>query len=139
MNEARTKPIPIVDEISAPFWAAAREGKLLIQRCKDCGYYNHPPRSICDACLACALRFEPVSGRGAIYSFTIMHQKDVAGFEQEAPFINIVVELVEQGLLLMAANLPINDRTRTRIGAPVAVWFEERGDGVVVPQFRIAD
>ena len=42
-----------------------------------------------------------------MYTFTVMHQRDVAGFEDEAPFINIVVELAEQPMLLMVANLPI--------------------------------
>ena len=69
---------------------------MVIQRCGSCGYYNHPPRRFCDACLGQDLRFEPVSGRGVVYTFTVMHQHDVAGFEEDAPFINIVVELAEQ-------------------------------------------
>jgi len=109
----------------------------MIQRCGACGYFNHPPRRFCDSCLAQHLRFEPVSGRATIYTFTVMHQRDVAGFEDDAPFINVVVELVEQPQLLMVSNLPIVDRARVSIGAAVEVVFEDRGDGVVVPQFRI--
>ncbi|MGH7841975.1 MAG: Zn-ribbon domain-containing OB-fold protein [Candidatus Binataceae bacterium] len=136
MSEARAKPIPIADELSAPFWAAARDGRLVIQRCA-CGYYNHPPRLVCDACLSQELKFVPVSGRGKIYSFTIMHQGDVAGFEDEAPYVTIVVELDEQPLLLMVANLPVAERDRVRIGAPAEVWFEDRGGGIVLPQFGL--
>jgi uncharacterized OB-fold protein len=66
-----------------------------------------------------------------------MHQRDVAGFEDDAPFINIVVELAEQPKLLMVSNLPLDQRARVTIGAPVEVYFEDRGDGVAVPQFRI--
>lgn len=110
---------------------------MVVQRCGSCGYYNHPPRPFCDSCLAQEMRFEPVSGRGTIYTFTVMHQRDVAGFEADAPFINIVVELAEQPKLLMVSNLPIAERTKVRIGAPVEVYFEDRGDGVAVPQFRI--
>lgn len=131
------KPVPAPDDLSGPFWDAARAHRLAVQRCAACGYYNHPPRNFCDACLGRELAFTPLSGRGAIYTFTVMHQRDVAGFEADAPFINIVVELAEQPLLLMVANLPIGERDRVRVGAPVEVWFEERGDGVVVPQFRI--
>jgi uncharacterized OB-fold protein len=68
-----------------------------------------------------------------------MHQRDVAGFENDAPFINVVVELVEQPLLMMVSNLPITERDRVTIGAPVEVWFEDRGEATVVPQFRILD
>ena len=131
------KPVPVPDELSRPFWEAAKERRLELQRCGSCGYYNHPPRPFCDACLAQELVFEPVSGRGVVYTFTVMHQRDVAGFEEDAPFINIVVELAEQPQLLMVSNLPIAERARVRIGAAVQVDFEDRGEGVVVPQFRI--
>lgn len=138
MSDPRAKPIPLADELSAPFWAGARRNHLVIQRCGACAYYNFPARAVCDVCLSPELAFEPVSGRGTIYSFTIMHQKDVAGFEQDWPFINVVVELNEQPMLLMVGNLPISERERVRIGAPVAVEFEQRGEGVVIPQFKVA-
>jgi uncharacterized OB-fold protein len=131
------KPVPVPDELSRPFWDAAKERRLVVQRCRSCGYYNHPPRRFCDACLAQELHFESVSGRGAVYTYTVMHQRDVAGFEDNAPFINIVVELAEQPQLLMVSNLPIVDRPKVSIGAAVEIDFEDRGDGVVVPQFRI--
>jgi uncharacterized protein len=135
-DEPRAKPIPVADEISAPFWNAAKEQRLTIQRCRSCGYYNHPPRNFCDACLKQDLALVPVSGRGKIYSFAIMHQRDVAGFENDAPYLNIVVELEEQPMLLMVANLPITERDRIKIDAPVEVAFENR-DGIVIPQFRL--
>ncbi len=137
MSLISKKPVPVPDELSRPFWDAAKERRLIIQRCGSCGYYNHPPRRFCDACLAQDLHFEPVSGRGIVYTFTVMHQRDVTGFEQDAPFITIVVELAEQPQLLMVSNLPMADRARVRIGAAVEVDFEDRGEGVVVPQFRI--
>lgn len=137
MNEPRPKPVPAADKLSKAFWDGARERKLVIQRCADCDYYNHPPRPVCDACLSQRLEFQTVSGDGTIYSFTVMHQRDVAGFEDEAPFINIVVELAEQPLLLMVANVQAGERGRVRVGAPVEVYFEERGADLVIPQFRI--
>jgi uncharacterized protein len=137
MSEQRPKPVPVADELSDDFWNGARERRLVIQRCIDCNYYNHPPRPYCDACLSQQLEFQAVSGRGLIYSFTVMHQRDVAGFEHEAPFINIVVELAEQPLLLMVTNLAIGERERVRVGAQVEVCFEERSADLVIPQFRI--
>jgi uncharacterized protein len=137
LSTTSKKPAPVPDEFSRPFWGAAKERRLVIQRCDACGYYNHPPRRFCDACLGQDLRFEPVSGRGAVYTFTVMHQRDVVGFEDDGPFINIVVELIEQPRLLMVSNLPITDRAKVTIGADVEVDFEDRGDGIIVPQFRI--
>jgi uncharacterized OB-fold protein len=137
MSEVRAKPIPGPDDLTLPFWEAAKERRLVVQRCRTCNYYNHPPRTVCDACLSQQLQFEPVSGRGRIQTFTVMHQRDVPGFESEAPFINIVVELDEQPMLLMVSNLPIAERERVRIGSPVAVEFEDRGNGVILPQFKV--
>jgi uncharacterized OB-fold protein len=137
VSATSNKSVPVPDDLSRPFWDAAKERRLAIQRCGSCGYYNHPPRRFCDACLAQDLRFEPVSGRGVVYTFTVMHQRDVAGFEEDAPFMNVVVELIEQPQLLMVSNLPIADRVKVIIGAAVEVDFEDRGEGVVVPQFRI--
>jgi len=137
VSASSNKPVPLPDDLSRPFWDAAKERRLAIQRCGSCGYYNHPPRRFCDTCLAQDLRFEPVSGRGIVYTFTVMHQRDVAGFEEDAPFINVVVELIEQPQLLMVSNLPITERAKVTIGAVVEVDFEDRGQGVVVPQFHI--
>jgi uncharacterized OB-fold protein len=136
MAAPRPKPVPIADQTTQPFWEAARAHRLVVQRCTACGYYNHPPRSFCDACLSQQLKFEPVSGRGKVYSFTVMHQRDVAGFENEAPFLNLVVELDEQPRLLMVSNLPFADREHVHIGAAVEVHFEDRGEGAVLPQFK---
>jgi uncharacterized protein len=136
MSARSEKPVPVPDELSQPFWDAAKEHRLSIQRCGECGYYNHPPRPLCERCSSARLAFAPVSGRGKIYTFTIMHQPSVAGFEAEVPYVNIVVELEEQPLLLMVSNLPHADLPRLRIGGRAELWFEDRGAGVVVPQFR---
>ena len=132
------KPVPVADDLSQPFWDAAREHRLVAQRCAQCGYYNHPPRPTCDRCSSRELEFAPLSGRGSIYSFTVMHQPSIAGFEAEVPYINLVVELDEQPMLLMVSNLPRAELERVRIGGRVEVWFEDRGPGVVLPQFRLA-
>jgi uncharacterized protein len=130
------KPVPVADELSEPFWAAAKKRRLMAQRCADCGYYNHPPRPACDRCCSQRLDFAPLSGRGTIYTFTVMHQSNVAGFESETPYVNILVELDEQPMLFMVSNLPRAELDKIRIGGRVEVWFEQRDADVVVPQFR---
>ena len=133
---AREKPIPVTDELSQPFWDAAKQHRLVIQRCGECRYYNHPPRPVCERCSSQRLEFATVSGRGTIYTFTVMHQPSVAGFEDEVPYITIVVELAEQPLLFMVSNLPHAEKDKIRIGGRVEVRFEERGPELVLPQFR---
>ncbi len=137
MSQAYKKPLPLIDDLSRPFWEAAKQHQLVVQRCRDCGCWNHPPRPACDACLSQKLAFEPVSGRGTIYSFTVMHQPSVAGFEEDLPYINILVELEEQPLLFMVSYVPFSERDRVGIGRRVVVCFEEVSSEVTLPQFRL--
>jgi hypothetical protein len=137
MTQPKGKPLPAPDELSQPFWDAAKQHKLVIQCCQKCGYFNHPPRPACDACQSQQFHFEPVSGRGTIYSFTVMHQPNIAGFEDQIPYVNILVELEEQPLLLMVANLPGSERDKIRIGGRVEAYFEDVDVDVTLPQFRL--
>jgi uncharacterized OB-fold protein len=137
MPDHSKKPLPAADELSQPFWEAAKQHRLVIQRCQECGYFNHPPRPACDACQSQQLQFEPVSGRGTIYTFTVMHQPNIAGFENQIPYINILVELEEQPLLFMVANLPGSERDKVRIGRRVEAYLEDVNDEITLPQFRL--
>jgi len=136
MTSRREKPLPAADDLSQPFWEAAKRQQLVVQRCRECGYFNHPPRPACDACQSQQLHFEPVSGRGTIYSFTVMHQPNIAGFEDQIPYLNILVELDEQPRLFMVANLPAAAERKIQIGGRVEVYFEEVSADVTLPQFR---
>jgi len=65
-----------------------------------------------------------------------MHQPNVAGFEDQIPYINILVELEEQPLLFMVSNLPASDLDKIKIGEQVEVYFEEVDPDTTLPQFR---
>jgi len=126
MPDRNKKPLPAPDELSQPFWDAAKQHQLVVQRCQKCGYFNHPPRPACDACQSQQLQFEPVSGRGTIYSF-----------EDQIPYVDILVELEEQPLLFMVSNLPGLERDKVRIGGRVEAYFEDVDADVTLPQFRL--
>ena len=137
MPDRSKKPLPAVDELSQPFWDAAKQHRLVVQRCQECGYFNHPPRPACDACQSQQLQFEPVSGRGTIYSFTVMHQPNIAGFEDQIPYVNILVELEEQPLLFMVSDLTGAEKDQVRIGGQVEVYFEDVNDEITLSRFRL--
>src|SRR5687768_3196704 len=96
MTTTKSRPLPQPDELTQPFWDATAAHRLDIQRCQACRYYNHPPVRLCDQCGSPDLAYETVSGRGRIYSYTIMRQTSVAGFEDQVPYTNALVELEEQ-------------------------------------------
>ena len=128
------KPIPDVSEELAPFFAAAREGRLVIQRCTGCGQRRFPPREICSRCLGREAEWVPSGGRGTIVSFNVMHQVYHPGFASEVPYAVVLVELEDGGRLL--SNLVDCPLEHLRIGLPVEVTFERRSDEIYLPQFR---
>ena len=64
-----------------------------------CRTWFHPPEVICTKCGCEKLSFETASGRGTIYSYSVMYDKRVRGFEHRVPYVSIWVELEEQKLL----------------------------------------
>ncbi|WP_029009053.1 Zn-ribbon domain-containing OB-fold protein [Azospirillum halopraeferens] len=127
------KPLPIPNTETAPFWDAAREGRLLVQRCRACGEHIFYPRLLCPHCMSDALEWVETSGRGTVYSFTIVH-KAPPGFRDEAPYAVGLVDLAE-GPRLMTRILA-DDLDRISVGLPVEVSFTSAGGGIDLPVFR---
>lgn len=133
-------PLPVPDEVSAPFWAGVRRRELLIQRCRGCRRYAFPPRRDCEECGAAELGYERVSGRGRVYSYSLT----VSGarhpyFAAAAPYLVGFVELAEQAELVLLTNFPGATAATITIGAPDVVVYQTPADGVVIPQFRLLE
>ena len=90
-----TRPIPVPNEWTKPFWDAAKRGELALQRCQSCGHFQHPPYATCVQCIGTDLKFEPVRGAGAIYAYTIMYHTGDKRFASAVPYASIIVELDE--------------------------------------------
>ncbi|MGD9797979.1 MAG: Zn-ribbon domain-containing OB-fold protein [Acidimicrobiia bacterium] len=128
--------VPVPDELTAFFWDGAREGRLLIQRCNDCGYHRHPPRPCCKRCNGFDLSPAEMSGRGTVYSYTVAVQPFHPWLATRLPYVLAVVELEEQPGLKLVTNLVDCAEEDLRCGLPVEVTFETIDDGVVLPVFR---
>lgn len=87
------KPVPAVDPESDPFWRAAAEGRLVVQRCGECGERQFYPRRLCRRCWSRDLAFEEVAGTGTVYSFTECHVAGQPGYDEEVPYVVALVEL----------------------------------------------
>lgn len=126
------RPVPDPDELTAPYWDAAKDHRLAIQRCVSCGVYQHPPRIYCTGCAGVDLQFEDVSGRASIYSYSRVVESTTPGMP--APYTVLIAELVEQqGLWVLSTCEASYD---VRVGEPLELGFESIGDGFVLPQFR---
>lgn len=125
----RIPPSPTPDPSTQRFWDAAREGKLLIGRNSKTGKTHYPPRPVCPFDDEGEVEWVEASGRGTIYSFSIMRAK--------VPYAIAYVEL-EEGPRMMT-NIIGADFAAIRIGQPVTLKFQPtEGDGYPVPMFTPA-
>jgi uncharacterized OB-fold protein len=125
----RTIPTPAVTPETRPFWDAAEEGRLVVKRCAACGRPHHYPRAICPFCGSDRTEWMPASGRGTIYSYSVMRR--VA-----APYAIAYVTL-DEGVTMMT-NIVDCDLDAIRIGQPVRVVFRPTDGGPPVPMFTLA-
>jgi uncharacterized protein len=126
------RPPPIVTDDSAAFWAAAAEQRLVAQRCGECGRLRHPPRPMCPQCHSLSVEVVQLSGRGTLYSYSVLHHPQHPAFEY--PVVAALVDL-DEGVRLVS-NLTGVDPGDVRIGMPLDVEFEAREGGTSVPVFR---
>ena len=139
MSEPKAVPKPFLppNETTRFFWDAAREHRLVIQRCDGCAFYIHWPEVCCPRCGSERLSASEVSGRGTVYTFTIVQHVFHPGFAADVPYSLALIELEEQPGLRVVANIVDCPNDAVRIGMPVEVTFEDR-EGYSLPQFRPA-
>ena len=89
-------------------------------------------------CISTDLKFEPVSGKGAIYAYTIMYHTGDKRFAGAVPYASIIVELDDAPGALLAANLLDAEYTEAKVGRRVEVVFQPLNDDFTLPQFRLA-
>jgi uncharacterized OB-fold protein len=133
------RPIPVPNEWTKPFWDAARQGVLALQRCQACRRFQHPPYPTCVTCMAIDLAFEPVGGAGSIYTYTIMYHTGDRRFAPAVPYASIIVELDDAPGAFLVANLLDAPYTAAKVGRRVQVVFQPLDDEITLPQFRLAD
>ncbi|MBU6268698.1 MAG: OB-fold domain-containing protein [Sphingomonadales bacterium] len=138
VQESVLRPLPLPDDASEGFWAAARQGRLAIQRCAKCRRWNHAPSLACPSCGAMDLAYEDVSGKATLFSWTVIREAPAPGFRDRMPLIVGIVELVEQPHLLLVANILGLAEADLRLGLRLRAEFEPVNDECTLPQFRPA-
>lgn len=127
-------PLPQPTALSRPFWDGTRDGVLRFQRCGACGAAVFIPQPVCPGCFGATLEWTASSGRGTVYSFSVVHRPPSPGFE--VPYVVVIAEL-EEGwhMLSNLIGCPPGD---VRTGMPIEVAFEAKSDEITLPCFRPA-
>ena len=140
MPKIATWHLPVPDLESAEYWKATREGKLLIKECRSCGRAYFYPRNHCPNCWSTDTAWREASGRGTVYTFTVVYQNDLPPFRDRVPYVVAIVEL-EEGVR-MTSNIEGVAPEDVRCGMAVQVGFREEqraeDDVVSIPVFRPA-
>jgi uncharacterized OB-fold protein len=127
-------PPALADVITLPFWQAAAEHRLVVQRCSRCGHTRLPPAPVCPECRADTSDWKQLSGRGEIYTYTIVHRPVAAG--QPLPTVIAVIALEDAGGVRMISNVVDAAPEEIRIGLPVEVVWEDMSAELAIPRFR---
>ena len=133
----RPLPSPITPE-AQPYWDGARQGKLMIPKCRACGKAFFHPRVLCPFCSSRDIAWIQASGRGKLHSFAIAHQILNKAFKLKPPVILAMVELDEGPRLLTNLVNAEADPAKLRCDAPVEVLFEKQSDQISLPVFQPA-
>ena len=113
------KPRPVLEGMTAAYYEHCARGELRFQRCDDCGAWRHPPRVLCAACGSPQWSWQRATGRGRIFTWTVVHQAMNPAFVSEVPYAVIVVEM-DEGVRVVA-NLRGAGPEVLRLDLPVEV------------------
>jgi uncharacterized protein len=128
-------PLPRPGLFSLPYWDAAREGRLVYQRCRQCDHIPRLPARTCAACGGGELDWLTSSGKGHLYSWTVVWRPQHPAFS--IPYAPAVMA-VEEGWWLMTAVIGCSpDDLRDQL--PLQVEFHPAGGDIWLPYARPAE
>lgn len=131
MSEGRTRPVTDSHE-SARYWEAARNHRLVVRQCQDCQTGIFPPTAHCPNCGSWDTPWIEVSGRGKLHAWTtVVHQLN-PGYP--TPYTIVVVELDDMAKIKMVGS--IQGAPELEKDQPMEAWFEDMGEGAVLPQWK---
>jgi uncharacterized OB-fold protein len=128
--------LPTPDSETQPFWDAARDGRLLLKRCRSCRRAHYYPRPFCPFCWSRDVDWEEASGNATLYTYSIVHRNDLPPFGERVPYVAAVVDL-EEGPRAMT-NIVEAELDALKIGMPLRVQFRPISDQFTIPVFAPA-
>jgi uncharacterized OB-fold protein len=132
----RGRPLPLPTRDTEPFYAAARRGELVFQRCTACGRWRHYPRPTCPRCLSPAVEWARASGRGTVWTWTIVRGPTLPAFEADLPY-NVVDVLMDEGVHFVSQVIECAPED-IRPAMPVEAVFVPASDEITLVKFRRA-
>ena len=131
-----SKPLPVMEGLAKAYYDWCRQGELRFQRCRQCGTFRHVPREICADCGSFDWDWVKSSGRGTVFTWTVVARALHPAFIGDEPYAPVVIEM-EEGVRVLGQVLDCPP-DQLSVGMPVSVEFVPMNDQVTLPYFRRA-
>ncbi len=130
------RPLPKLTEAdTAEFWKRTRDQQLSYQQCGACDGIVFYPRRHCTHCLGSNLEWRTASGRGTVYTFSVVRQSYHPFFRAQVPYAVAWIDL-EEGPRILSNVVGLADPgTQLEIGQSVVVEWEAHEE-LSIPLFK---
>jgi uncharacterized protein len=124
--------LPNPTALSQPYWQACARHMLTVQRCRQCGRCFFQPEVACQHCSSLEWDWVPSSGRGTLYSYSVVYRSPVPGMP--IPFVFAAVE-IDDGYAMFSnvVECAVDD---VHIDMRLEVVFDDVAPGISLPKFR---
>jgi uncharacterized OB-fold protein len=128
-------PLPEPGPDTREFWDGCRRHELRIQRCAGCARARFAPRPACPWCGSLRFGWFTATGRGRVFSWTVVHRPTLPAFEALVPYAAGLVQLDEGPF--MVGQLRGRDPGEIRAGMAVRIEFDDVTAECSLPHWRI--
>lgn len=131
------KPIPLKTQDNKPFWDAADQHEMTLQKCNSCGHYAHPPGPSCAKCGSQDLTWEQLGSdvKASVYSYIISYRPFLPGFQDDLPLIIAQAELEKAPEVKMMCNILDCKTEAVHVGMPVKMIWQDITEDRALPQW----
>lgn len=116
----------------APYWAATREGSLMVQCCSECGEFRWPPRPACAQCCAVGGDWREIARTAFLYSWTEIGHAASPAFAKAVPYTVVVVESSADSRIRFVGNLTQTGGVSLEVGMAMRAVFRKVDDLVTL-------
>jgi len=125
--------LPTPEGDTFEWWEAAKQERLLIRHCEDCGAYSYYPRPFCPKCWSERVVWHQASGEATLYTWSVIYSNDMPPFKERVPYVAAVVDLTEgPRMMTNVIDTPFED---LRVGMDLQVRFMPISDDFTIPVF----
>lgn len=128
--------IPLPDALTQPYWDGCKKHELRVQKCQSCGRMRHRPSAGCHWCGGREVEWVKISGRGTVYTYTVVHRAFHPAFGDDVPYVVGLVASEEDPAVRFHTRFVDAGPSDIDVDMQVEVVFEEQEDGVVIPFWR---